>query len=77
MLSMEILNMSGECRSLPLRQTPMFLVKIIAIGSALYAAYAWYQGRSSRISIALTIAGAAFAFWVSREIIQWIETLQS
>lgn len=55
----------------------MFLVKIIAIGSALYAAYAWYQGRSSRISIALTIAGAAFAFWVSREIIQWIETLQS
>lgn len=55
----------------------MFVVKAIAIGFLFYAAYAWYQGRRSRVPIALTFSGAAFAFWISRVVIRWIDNFQS
>ena len=55
----------------------MFIVKAVAIGFALYAAYAWYQGRHSRVPIALTVSGSAFAFWMSRVVIRWLRDFQS
>lgn len=55
----------------------MFMVKAVAIGCLLYAAYAWYQGRRTRVPISLTFSGAAFAFWLSRIVINWIKNFQS